>query len=437
MANPRVDFYGSNGKAIVAPDREILLAGPAGTGKSVALLWKVRHVAEANPGARVLIVRKTRSSLTESALVTFEQHVLGERHPVLTASPNMRKVRQSYRFPNGAEIIVGGMDKPEKTLSTEYDLIYIQDATELELDEYQTLFRALRAGNVRDKNGVPVTQIVSDCNPTYPHHWLYKRHQAGSLKMFRSVHKDNPRFWDRAAGAWTPDGVQYLDTLGALTGFLRKRFLEGVWAAAEGLVYDQFGPHNLKPRGWVPPKEWPRYHAIDFGFVNPLVYQFWAKDPDGAIYLYREIYRTGMLVEDLAKVVKADIDAGREPRPDWIIGDHDAEDRATFDRHSGMKVQPADKTKKAGIQDMATRFKPGANGRPQLYVVAGCVDRVDQSLAKTGKPTCTEEELSGYVWDAEKDEPVKENDHGCDAARYLCRKLARGGPVFAVGQPVK
>ena len=55
---------------------EIILSGPAGTGKSFACLWKLHQTALDHPGARCLIVRKTRESITESALVTFEAHVL-------------------------------------------------------------------------------------------------------------------------------------------------------------------------------------------------------------------------------------------------------------------------------------------------------------------------------------------------------------------------
>jgi hypothetical protein len=36
--------------------------------------------------------------------------------------------------------------------------------------------------------------------------------------------------------------------------------------------------------------------------------------------------------------VKAEITEGREPRPSAVIGDHEAEDRTTFERHAGLTV---------------------------------------------------------------------------------------------------
>lgn len=423
MPQSNFEFYGGNAEFYNSHDKEILASGPAGSGKTLAALAKLHTLATYHPGARLLIVRKTRSALTESALVTYERDILGGTDPIITKNPNQRKVRQSYRYPNGSEIIVGGMDKPEKTLSTEYDCVYIQEATELELEEYEVLLRSLRAGKVRI-GGRQFNQILMDCNPTYPHHWLYKRFSGGPLKNFVTTHKDNPRFYNRLSDRWTNDGEQYLETLNNLTGFLRKRFLEGIWAAAEGLVYDQFDEniHTL-PHTWEPPKDWKRYHSIDFGFTNPISYGFYAQDHDGRLYCYREFYETKLLVEDLAKRVKDEIDLGNEPRPEFVVGDHDAEDRATFERHSGLKIRPADKRIKAGIQLMQSRFRVQKDGKPRIFFKKQSVARVDRQLSAMGKPSCGIEELSAYCWDSEKDEPVDDNNHFCDQARYLCMQL--------------
>ncbi|HEY9015912.1 MAG TPA: hypothetical protein VIM84_12715, partial [Gemmatimonadales bacterium] len=75
---------------------EVLLSGPAGTGKSRGAMEKVHLAAEKYPGMRGLILRKTRESLTEAALFTFETKVVPLGHPILSGA--QRRMRQAYRY---------------------------------------------------------------------------------------------------------------------------------------------------------------------------------------------------------------------------------------------------------------------------------------------------------------------------------------------------
>lgn len=128
------------------PDLEVWLSGPAGTGKSRGILEWIHFLLLRYPGARALILRKTRVSLNEAGLFTYEKYVLGEDHPIVGSKK--REHRHKYIYPNGSELVTGGMDKPTRLFSTEYDLIYPQEANELALDEYESLLRALRNGVV-------------------------------------------------------------------------------------------------------------------------------------------------------------------------------------------------------------------------------------------------------------------------------------------------
>ena len=187
---------------------EVLISGPAGTGKSRACLQKLHHLATDYPGSRHLIVRKTRESLSESGLFTFERYVLGEGHPI--AAGVQRHYRQVYQYPNGSAIVVGGLDKASKIMSTEYDTIYVQEAIELSEDDWESL-------TTRTRNGVmPYQQLLADANPDRPTHWLKKRCDAGRTLLIESRHEDNPRLWDGAQ--WTPEGTAYIARLDALTG---------------------------------------------------------------------------------------------------------------------------------------------------------------------------------------------------------------------------
>lgn len=424
----RFDFLADNAKTFNSKEAEVLLSGPAGSGKTLVWLAKVLTLAGKYPGSRILIVRKTRESLTESVLVTWERDILGADHHILTRNPTLRRVRQSYDCGNGSVVVVGGLDKPDKVLSSEWDLIYAPEATDLTLIDWETLGGRLRAG------AVPFQQLAGDCNPTTPTHWLYKRYQKRLVTLYSSRHQDNPRYFSRAANDWTAAGREYvLGRLGRMTGARRKRFLEGLWAAAEGLVFDGYDPAvHLHPKGWRPEPHWPRVWGIDWGFTNPTVLQFWAIDPDGRMHLYREFYRTHTRSETLAKWVRAEIESGREPVPQYAVCDHDPEAKANFVEHGppGVTLELADKGDRlGGIEQLQARFDVQADGKPRVYLVDDCVDGGRQeSLVDAGKPASFQDELGTYRWDTRnadrpKDEPLKEGDHSADSARYSVRLI--------------
>ena len=85
---PLVEFRGNNERIQTASDQEIILTGPTRTGKTRAVLHKVYTKAIEYPGLRALILRKTRASLTETTLVTFERDILGVDHPLVIDGPS-------------------------------------------------------------------------------------------------------------------------------------------------------------------------------------------------------------------------------------------------------------------------------------------------------------------------------------------------------------
>jgi phage terminase large subunit len=415
---------------------ELILSGPAGTGKTRANLEKLFICADKYAGMRGLILRKTRESLTESALVTWETKVVPERHECLEGP--QRKLRQSYVFANGSEITVGGIDKASKIMSTEYDVIYVAEGIELAENDWESLTTRLR-------NGVmPYQQLIGDTNPDKPRHWLKQRADRGQLKMLESRHEDNPTLWDAKTKQWTPAGAEYIAKLDNLTGPRKPRLRYGRWVQAEGVVYDGYDNNVHLIDRFEIPKSWPRYLVIDFGHTNPFVAMWFAEDPDGRLYRYREIYHTKKLVEDMAKLVKHLSDG--EPRPRDVVCDHDAEDRATFERHSGMSTVKAIKDVSPGIQEVAARLRLAEDGKPRIFFLRDSLVARDPELASKAKPCCTDEEWDGYVWDvtgsSKKGEvPSKpQDDHGMDCVRYLCQWIAgkpKGGGVDQISFPEK
>ncbi len=398
-------------------DPEVLMSGPAGTGKSRAVLEKLHTIAEKYSGCRLLIVRKTRASLTNTGLVTYEQLVL----PPGNAEINY----QGARYPNGSEITFGGLDKASKIMSSEYDVAYVQEATELTENDWEMITTRLRWGKL------PYQQLLADCNPAQPNHWLKRRADSKRCLMLESRHEDNPRMWDKKAQCWTDYGQRYIATLDALTGARYLRLRKGIWAASEGMVYEGFDPAKHLVDRFDIPAAWPRAWVIDFGFTNPFVLQMWAADPDGHIFRYREIYHTGRTVAEHCVRIKEVCKRYKEPLPAIIVCDHDAEDRATFTNEMGLMTVPAFKQVSPGVQAVQERLKDGLDGKPGLYFLRDSLVERDESLFARKLPVCTEDEIVSYVFPKNdtgklvKEAPVKENDHGMDAVRYIVCNIDR------------
>lgn len=392
---------------------EVLLSGPVATGKSRACLEKLNLAALKYPNMRGLIVRQVRDTLSTSALKTLDEFVIKEQleaRTVVYCGATGRKPAR-YVYNNGSELWIAGMDKPSKIMSTEFDMIFVQEATELHLDAWESL--TTRLGR---RLKIPYQQLIADCNPDAATHWLKQRCDSGATLMLHSRHQDNPNHF-ASDGSPTPAGTAYMAKLDRLTGVRRARLRDGLWVAAEGVIWESYDPAVHDIFAFPVPQDWPRIWSVDFGMVHPFVLQCWAVDGDGRLYRYREIHMTGRLVEDHARQILGIVAPGGEwiePKPQRILCDHDAEDRATLRRHLGLPNHPANKAVKPGLEAVEARFRD-----KRIFFMRGALVERDQTLVDARKPTCTEEEIGGYVWDDHKEQPIKEDDDGCDATRYV------------------
>lgn len=425
----RLAFRGAAVQMIESRRKEVLISGSAGTGKTVACLTKAMLLALMWPGMRGLFIRKTAASLSSTVLVTWREHVIVDllASGAVTYYGGSAEEPPQYRFDNGSRIMIGGMDKPQKIMSSEYDLIYAAEAVELTPTDWELATTRLRNGVI------PWQQMLADCNPSYPTHFLKRRADEGKLQLLISVHEDNPGFFDQNPdGTFTPTvvGRAYMEVLDALTGVRYLRLRKGLWAAAEGMIYEHWDPAQHLVDPFEIPDSWPRYWSVDFGFRHPMVIQMWAERPtDGALLLYREVYRAGRTVpevaaEALALVTDAD-GKWTEPQPLKLITDHQLAERFSLEHALDMGSTPAHKVVTEGIQAVQARLgKPATDTEPavapRLFIVRGATAQRDQGQADAMRPCSTEEEIVGYVWaDGLKEQPVKEDDDGMDAMRYM------------------
>lgn len=397
---------------------EALICGSAGTGKTYAALMKLHADCLRVPGLQALIIRQTHASLVASTGQAYSQSVAKEEiatGEVVWFGGSGSKP-PGYRYKNGSMIMLGGMDNPGKVLSMSLDRVLVDEADQISVTAWETLATRMRGSAPTYK------QMVACCNPSHPEHWLKQRADdpENAMRLMTSVHQDNPYLFDRDGRA-TEAGRDYLRFLGSLTGVRRERYLYGKWVAAEGLVFSDWRDEvNIIEPDQVPEPQQIVW-AIDFGYSNPFVWQEWYVDADGRMYLNREIHQTQTLVEDHARRIKE-----LAPyRPDEIICDHDAEDRATLTKHLGMSTVAAKKGVSRGVQLTQARMRVAGDGKPRLYVVRGSLIGRDLVSEAQKRPRGFLGEVNGYVWGMErgdsgipKEAPVKLHDHSMDTARY-------------------
>lgn len=425
-----LEFRGDNREAQQIAAHEWILSGPADTGKTYATLWRLDSLLRSTKDSRAALVRRVRAQMGPTVLQTFKTLQKKRSQP---AVPVGGEHPYCFDYPNGARLYVIGMDDEGKVLSGEFDWIYVNQAEQLALSEWETL--STRCSGRGAVTSMPM--LFGDCNPGPPSHWILQRK---FLKMLYSRHEDNPSLHN--GSTWTSAGLSRLEALDRLTGVRRERLRFGRWAAAEGVVFDRFerGVHVVEQ--FDVPEGWRRFRSIDFGFTNPFVCQWWAADPDDRLYLYRELYQTQKLVSDHAAEI---IRLSDGEHIETTIADHDAEGRATLES-MGILTEKADKSVISGIERVQARLSVAADGFPRLFIMENALVARDEALSAAYKPTCLLDEIEVYAWQMSpdgrpvKEEPLKVNDHSCDAMRYMVSHVdgeAGGAGWAAYGEELK
>lgn len=110
---PLYTFRGANAVAQTMTAPAWILSGPFETGKTVAVAHLLDMLARQYPRAQGAIVRKVRTDMDGTVLVTWRR-IIEQRGDVRVFGGERP---QWYDYPNGTRIYIGGLDRPEKTLS--------------------------------------------------------------------------------------------------------------------------------------------------------------------------------------------------------------------------------------------------------------------------------------------------------------------------------
>lgn len=370
--------------------REVGYSGAFGAGKTYALC--VKAVVRASvPGAVEGLVRKHNVTLKKSTLRTLLRGV-GDLPPVLPAgSYSHHKSEQIIKIKGGGEIMYFGIDDPEKIGSVPLTGCAIDEAVELNEEDYRQL-----RGRIRVEAKNLSRQIYWACNPGPPSHFLADRFGlvpgatcAENCEAIQTRSHDN---------VYLP--ADYLADLDTFEGLAKKRYVDGLWVGSDGLVYDTWDRFtHVTERD---KSEFKRFIVVvDEGYTNPCVMLLIGEDGDGRLHLLHERYQTKM--QDTDKVAWAN-DYAANFKVDAFVIDPSAVRLIELIRDNGHHVVAADNAVFDGISRVQSQLAVAGDGLPRMTVDPGCENTI--------------KEFETYEWKNGKDEPVKANDHAMDAIRY-------------------
>jgi phage terminase large subunit len=389
--------------AFADTSRVLLLTGAAGGGKSRVAAEKFHAYMLKYPGVTGVVGRKDKTAAYRSVVPFLLYSVIGD-----TLWGNYHKGDGVFQYNNGSQAYVVGLrDESQRenlrSIGREgaFDIAWMEEANKLTMNDHQELSTRLRGikGGFR--------QIIYSTNPDHPEHWIKKKLIDGKqASVYYSRPEDNPTN--------PPD---YIEALQQLTGIFYDRMWRGLWVQAEGAIYSNYNSSiHLLERRVITPHNGRYIVTVDFGYTNPFSCTLWKINHDGVMFQVRQIYRARRLVEEHAPNIRKMILSCGIPLPRveaWIC-DHDAEDRATLEKHLGITTMPAYKSISPGIEAVQVRWKEN-----RLFLNMAAVDDPDSDLEKRYLPTCTADEIPGYSWSDKKAEtPIDENNHGCDEMRY-------------------
>lgn len=385
-------------------DRRLnILVGSVRSGKTWGVHSKILYLCDYAVGGRKLITGVSKASIYTNVLTDLFDIVGAGNYRYNANSGQLRLFNSDW-------MVMGAKDEGSEK--------YVRGATvgAAVCDEIvlmpQTFWHMLLS-----RMSPHGARLYGTTNADSPYHWLKRDYLDNSelngiLWWDTFTMDDNPNL--------DPDYVA--DQKKMYTGVFYKRFIEGLWVMAEGAIYgDAWGDWTLyddtsRPVGLYGTGGYADHLiAVDYGTTNPCVFLDCIDDTT-AIWVDREYYWDSARVmaqktdaqyaDDLQKFIAG----SRVPQQPKVIVDPSAASFKVELQKRGIWVLDADNEVLDGIRRTASALK-----LKKIRVHRDCQN--------------TQREMQSYAWNDKKaaktgeEEPIKANDHTCDAMRYMANHV--------------
>ena len=315
----------------------------------------------------ISIVRKSFPSLRGSVMRDFFE-IMKELNIYSESKHN--KSENLYTFDTGTMIEFFSVDDEQKLRGRKRDILWLNEANEINLEEYTQL-------NLRTTE-----KLIFDFNPSDNFHWLYDLINRDESILIKSTYKDNPFL--------TKSQVSEIENLINVDEGYYRIYALGEKSSGKTTIYTHYKMYDIEPDGGE------TVYGLDFGFNHPSCL-IECRMIDGEIWAKEIIYKSGLTAKDLIQLMN---DCEVNKKKD-IICDSARPEIIEELKRNGYMAREAIKDVKAGIDTIKSQT---------LHINKWSVNLI--------------KELSSYKWktngDIVLDEPVKIYDDACDALRYAC-----------------
>ena len=290
---------GAQDRFLTCPVYECLLQGTRGGGKTDALLMSFAQFIGRGYGSywRGVIFRLTYPQLAD--VVSKSQRWFREIFP----RAKFNESKYQWVFPDG-EVLMFRYGQTENDYwnyhGWEIPFLGFEELTNWATSDFFEAMLVTCRSSCPDKS-MP-RMVRSTSNPYgVGHAWVKERYKIGEIPSESIIRLDDakPRVQIYSSLKENTHLIEadpeYLKTLQSITDPNRRKawlegdwdihvgsFLEGVWDAKR---------HVVKP--FVIPASWKVWKAMDWGYRAPYAVYWFALDPDGCIYIWRELYGAG------------------------------------------------------------------------------------------------------------------------------------------------
>lgn len=243
-----------------------------------------------------------------------------------------------------------------------------------------------------------------NCNPDNPRHWFkvnwIDKCEEKNILYLHFTMDDNLSLSEKIKARYR----------GTYVGVFFKRYIEGLWCVAEGLVYSMFDEDkHVTDKRMKGAREY--IVSVDYGTVNPFSCGLWAFDGRKSIReqeIYYDSRAEGKRLDDEAYYKMMDEMIGDRQVECIIVDPSAASFIEVIKKYAKYVVKGADNDVLDGIRVVTTMLNKG-----MIQIHESCEDSI--------------REMQMYCWDDESadDAVIKENDHAPDEIRYYCYTFLR------------